>query len=94
MEFYYESKNPLCTNILVFSGKPWLYNSIWRIDSKQQAAKYSNNQDAKIAHDAYIISDFLKAGQYYEKAYNLSKVKVYRDNALVAYTSYAFNLAK
>ena len=51
------------------------------------------NKYAKIGHDAYDQKQFLKAAQYYEKAYNLSKNKVYQDNFMTAYTSYAYNLA-
>lgn len=52
-----------------------------------------SNKYAKIGHDAYKAKDYLKAAQYYEKAYGLTKVKVYKENVDVAYTSYAFALA-
>ena len=50
------------------------------------------NKYTKIAHDAYDKKQFLKAAQYYEKAYKLNHYKLYQDNELVAYTSYVYML--
>ena len=50
-------------------------------------------QLVETAHKAYNRNDFLKAGQYYEKAYSIEKNQVFIDNAITAYSSYAFNLA-
>ncbi|MEI8390697.1 MAG: matrixin family metalloprotease [bacterium] len=50
-------------------------------------------QFVETAHKAYNRNDFLKAGQYYEKAYSVEKNQVFIDNAITAYSSYAFNLA-
>jgi tetratricopeptide (TPR) repeat protein len=50
-------------------------------------------QYAEIAHTAYNKSDYLKAAQYYEKAYAIEKNKVFLDNAITAYLSYAFKVA-
>ncbi|HBH19034.1 MAG TPA: hypothetical protein DDX14_08910, partial [Cyanobacteria bacterium UBA9579] len=50
------------------------------------------NKYAKSAHDAYSDGKYLKAAQDYEEAYKATKTKVYLDNALVAYTTHAFNL--
>lgn len=56
------------------------------------AAQTSAVQYAETAHSAYNKSDFLKAGQYYEKAYSVEKNKIFIDNACTSYISYAFNL--
>jgi len=61
--------------------------------TKQNQSIILANRHAKMAHDAYERKDFLKAGQYYEKAYQANKVNVYLDNSVVAYTSYASELA-
>lgn len=52
----------------------------------------SGNKYAKAGHDYYSLGDYLKAAHSYEKAYQLTKLKLYLDNAVVAYTSYAYNL--
>lgn len=51
------------------------------------------NRYADVAHQAYERQDFATAATNYEKAYNLSKEKVFKDNYLAAYTSYAYELA-
>lgn len=48
---------------------------------------------AETAHTAYQKKDFLKSAQYYEKAYALTKNKVFIDNAITSYTGYAYDLA-
>ncbi|OGI23515.1 MAG: hypothetical protein A2287_05295 [Candidatus Melainabacteria bacterium RIFOXYA12_FULL_32_12] len=53
----------------------------------QQGNKY-----AKSGHDAYNAGQYLKAGQDYEKAYEITKTNLYIDNAVVAYKAYAYNL--
>ncbi|OGH95285.1 MAG: hypothetical protein A2039_00775 [Candidatus Melainabacteria bacterium GWA2_34_9] len=50
-------------------------------------------QFAETAHNAYNQNNFLKSAQYYEKAYSVEKNKVFIDNAITSYLSYAFNLA-
>lgn len=50
-------------------------------------------QLSETAHKAYNQSNFLKSAEYYEKAYSLEKNKVFIDNAITSYSSYAFNLA-
>lgn len=57
---------------------------------------YAVNSAAQLsetAHKAYIQSNFLESAQYYEKAYSVEKNKVFIDNAITSYLSYAFNLA-
>ena len=57
---------------------------------------YAVNSAAQLsetAHKAYIQSKFLESAQYYEKAYSVEKNKVFIDNAITSYLSYAFNLA-
>ena len=48
---------------------------------------------AEIAHEAYANKDFQKAGEYYEQAYQNDHEKVYLENAIAAYLSYAFDLS-
>jgi len=59
----------------------------------QDRAGKSTAQTAEMAHKAYVQKDFLKAGQYYEKAYSSEKNQVFLDNSITSYLSYAFNLA-
>jgi len=47
------------------------------------------NNIVKTAHNAYEHRDFLAAAENYEKAYKISKTKVYLDNSIVAYLSLA-----
>jgi len=46
---------------------------------------------AKIAHEAFKDKDFLKAGEFYEKAYNAGNIKVYLENSITAYLHYSFD---
>jgi tetratricopeptide (TPR) repeat protein len=51
------------------------------------------NYYAKTGHDAYSQKNFLKAAENYEKAYQISKTRIYLDNSLVAYLSLASEYA-
>jgi len=46
---------------------------------------------AELAHEAFKDKDFIKAGQYYEQAYNEENVEVYLENAITAYLNYSFD---
>jgi tetratricopeptide (TPR) repeat protein len=48
---------------------------------------------ASQAHKEYEAKNYLKAGELYEKAYQTSKSKVLLDNSIIAYLSYAFDMA-
>ena len=62
-------------------------------DKKTYQSIVLANKYAKIAHDAYDKKQFLKAAQYYEKAYKVSNYKLYQDNQVVAFTSYVYTLS-
>ncbi|MFH0702821.1 MAG: matrixin family metalloprotease [bacterium] len=82
--------------LLFFDSTCLVANSASSQKNNNQAQQQSiqlGNKYAKIAHDAYNDKDYLKAAQNYENAYNQNKIKVYLDNSIVAYTSYAFQLA-
>lgn len=57
------------------------------------AAVNLSAQYAATAHSAYEKNDFLKAGEYYEKAYQKEKNKIFLDNAVNSYLNHAFNSA-
>ena len=63
-----------------------------------QKARVSNstiatgNKLTQAAHNAYEKRDYLGAGEGYEKAYKLTGYKLYLENAVIAYTSYAYDL--
>jgi|GEM_PF-2380817 len=61
--------------------------------SKQISIIKQSNSYAKAAHDAYGQKNYLKAAENYEKAYQISKTRVYLDNSIVAYLSLASEYA-
>ncbi|MDD3013095.1 MAG: matrixin family metalloprotease, partial [Candidatus Gastranaerophilales bacterium] len=82
--------------IAVFISLSFLFN-ICSVPALSQPRSQTNikqsNNYAKAAHDAYEQRNFLKAAENYEKAYAISKTKVYLDNSLVAYLSLASDYA-
>lgn len=68
--------------------------SVQAQQNTKQAQVQLANRYAQTAHNAYEYKDFLKAAENYEKAYKVSNVKVYLDNALVAYSSLAYDLSE
>lgn len=68
-------------------------NSTLALAQTQSQKVLQGNNFAKDGHAAFNQKNYLKAGEHYDKAYQITKTKVYLDNANVAYTSYAFELS-
>lgn len=87
-------KSKIIAFLLIFS---FLFNIssiavLSQTNLSQSTIKQANSY-AQTAHDAYNKKDFVKAAENYEKAYNLTKTKVYLENAHVAYLGAANDYA-
>jgi len=72
---------------LIFIAQSSAIHALAANDNTKIAAQYS-----KQAHEAYNRKDYVNAAMLYEKAYQLTKNSIFRTNAIVAHTNYAYNL--
>lgn len=82
----------LCLILLLNLSLLPVYPAKQQYNKKQTGSIELANKYAESAHLAFEHKKYLKAGQDFEKAYSVSKHRVYLDNSTVAYMSYVYEL--